>query len=157
MIPRTVTHQALLSMGSPRQEYWIVLPFPSPGDLPDPGIKPESPESARWYFITDLPGRPCHHTKLLKYYQILCLLCVCVCVCVCACCFTQLFANPGTIAHQALLSRKFSKQEYWSGFPFPTLGDLSVPRDQNCISCISCISRHHWEAQLFYNWKICTS
>ena len=38
----TVAHQALLSMGFPRQEYWIGLPFPSPGDLPDPGIKPES-------------------------------------------------------------------------------------------------------------------
>ena len=30
-------------MGFPRQEYWSVLPFPSPGDLPDPGIKPASP------------------------------------------------------------------------------------------------------------------
>ena len=30
-------------MGFPRQEYWSGLPFPSPGDLPDPGIKPESP------------------------------------------------------------------------------------------------------------------
>ena len=30
-------------MGFPRQEYWSGLPFPPPGDLPDPGIKPESP------------------------------------------------------------------------------------------------------------------
>ena len=36
-------HQASLSMGFPRQEYWSGLPFPSPGDLPDPGIKPGSP------------------------------------------------------------------------------------------------------------------
>ena len=35
--------QASLSMGFPRQEYWSGLPFPSPGDLPDPGIKPGSP------------------------------------------------------------------------------------------------------------------
>ena len=35
--------QALLSMEFPRQEYWSVLPFPSPGDLPNPGIKPRSP------------------------------------------------------------------------------------------------------------------
>ena len=34
--------QALPSMGCPRQEYWCGLPFPSPGDLPDPGIEPES-------------------------------------------------------------------------------------------------------------------
>ena len=36
-------HQAPLSMGFPRQEYWGGLPFSSPGDLPDPGIKPRSP------------------------------------------------------------------------------------------------------------------
>ena len=35
----TVVHQALLSMGFPRQEEWIGLPFPTPGDLPDPGIE----------------------------------------------------------------------------------------------------------------------
>ena len=37
--PWTVPHQASLSMGFPRQEYWSGLPFPSPGGLPDPGIK----------------------------------------------------------------------------------------------------------------------
>ena len=40
--PWTVAHQAPLSMGFSRQEYWSGLPFPSPGDLPDPGIKPRS-------------------------------------------------------------------------------------------------------------------
>ena len=43
--PRTVAFQAPLSMGFLRQEYWTELPFPSPGDLPDPGIEPASPES----------------------------------------------------------------------------------------------------------------
>ena len=38
----TVACQASLSMGFPRQEYWSGLPFASPGDLPDPGIKPVS-------------------------------------------------------------------------------------------------------------------
>ena len=38
--PCTVVHQDPLSMGLPRQEYWNRLPFPSPGDLPDPGIEP---------------------------------------------------------------------------------------------------------------------
>ena len=38
-----VAHQAPLSMGYPRQEYWNELPFPSPEDLPDPGIEPGSP------------------------------------------------------------------------------------------------------------------
>ena len=40
--PWTVAHQAPLSMGCSRQKYWSGLPFPSPGDLPDPGIKPMS-------------------------------------------------------------------------------------------------------------------
>ena len=39
----TVLNQAPLSMGFPRQEYWSGLPFPSPGDLPDPGIELGSP------------------------------------------------------------------------------------------------------------------
>ena len=38
-----IAHQALLSLGFPRQEYWSGLPLPSPKDLPDPGIKPQSP------------------------------------------------------------------------------------------------------------------
>ena len=38
--PQMVARQAPLSMGFPRQEYWSVLPFPTPGDLPDPGIEP---------------------------------------------------------------------------------------------------------------------
>ena len=43
MTPWIVAHQAPLSMGFPRQEYWSGLPFPSPGDFPDLGIKPRSP------------------------------------------------------------------------------------------------------------------
>ena len=42
MTLRTVAHQAPLSMGFSRQEYWSGLPCPSPGDLPDPGIEPVS-------------------------------------------------------------------------------------------------------------------
>ena len=41
--PWTVGRQAPLSMGFSRQEYWSGLPFPSSGDLPDPGIEPRSP------------------------------------------------------------------------------------------------------------------
>ena len=41
--PWTVAYQALPSMGFSRQECWSGLPFPSPGDLPDPGIEPRSP------------------------------------------------------------------------------------------------------------------
>ena len=41
--PWTAAYQAPPSMGFSRQEYWSGLPFPSPGDLPDPGIEPGSP------------------------------------------------------------------------------------------------------------------
>ena len=41
--PWTVAYQATRSMGFSRQKYWSGLPFPSPGDLPNPGIKPGSP------------------------------------------------------------------------------------------------------------------
>ena len=72
----SVACQALPSMGFPRQEYWNGLPFPSPGDIPNPGIEPESPalqvdsllpihyrsldggaENTKWFsFIAELPG-----------------------------------------------------------------------------------------------------
>ena len=51
-------HQAPLSMGFPRQEYWSGLPFPSPGDLPDPGITPASPALAGGLFTSEPPGKP---------------------------------------------------------------------------------------------------
>ena len=43
--PWSVAHQAPLFMEFPRQGYWSGLPFPTPGELPDPGIEPESPVS----------------------------------------------------------------------------------------------------------------
>ena len=60
MIPWTVACQAPLSMGFPRQEYWSGLPFPSPGDLPNPKIKPKSPVSpalAGGFLTTVPPGK----------------------------------------------------------------------------------------------------
>ena len=58
--PWTVAHPAILSMGFPRQEYWSWLPFPSPGDLPNPGIKPVplvSPALADGFFATQPPEK----------------------------------------------------------------------------------------------------
>ena len=55
VIPQTVARQARLSMGFPNQEYWSRLPFPSPGHLLDPGIKPESPALAGGFFTTKPP------------------------------------------------------------------------------------------------------
>ena len=56
--PWTVAHQASLSMGFPRREYWSELPGPSPGDLPDPGIEPVSPALASGFFPAESPGKP---------------------------------------------------------------------------------------------------
>ena len=59
----TTARQAPLSMKCSRQEYWSGLPFPSPGDLPDPGIKPKSLVSPSWaggFLPTTPPGKPCH-------------------------------------------------------------------------------------------------
>ena len=56
----TRAHQTPLSMEFSRQEYWSELLFPTPGDLPDPGIEPTSPVSPR-VFTTEPPGRPQGH------------------------------------------------------------------------------------------------
>ena len=79
----TVAYQAPPSMGFSRQEYWSGLPFPSPGDLPDPGIEPGSPA-----FQADaLTSEP-----EVTYLNFMSLSCV------------QLFVTPQTAAHQASLS-----------------------------------------------------
>ena len=56
--PWTVAHQAPLSMGFSRQEYWSGLPFPSPGDLPDPGIEFRSPTLQADALTSAPPGKP---------------------------------------------------------------------------------------------------
>ena len=56
--PWTIAHQAPPSMGLSKQEYWSGLPFPSPEDLPDPGIEPLSPALAGRFFTTESSGKP---------------------------------------------------------------------------------------------------
>ena len=57
MTPWTVAHQAPLSMGFPRQEFWNGLPFSSLEGLSDPGIEPTSPALADRFFSTEPPGK----------------------------------------------------------------------------------------------------
>ena len=57
-IPWTVAYQGPLSMGFSRQEYWSELPFPSPGDLPNPEIKPRSPTLRADALPSEPPGKP---------------------------------------------------------------------------------------------------
>ena len=56
--PWTVALQAPLSMGFSRQEYWSGLPFPSPGDLPNPGIEPGPPAFQADTLTSEPPGKP---------------------------------------------------------------------------------------------------
>ena len=59
--PMDCSHQVSMSMGFPRQEYWSGLPFPSPGDLSDPGIESRSPVSlalAGGFFTIKGHGKP---------------------------------------------------------------------------------------------------
>ena len=58
--------QASLSMGFSRQKYWSVLPFLSPGDLPDPGIKPRFPALQADSLLSEPPGKPSFPHTLIK-------------------------------------------------------------------------------------------
>ena len=84
------------------------FPFPSPGDLPDPGNKPRSPALQEDALPSELLGKP---REIYKGSQII---------------FSRT-EIPWTVACQAPLSMEFSRQEYWSGFPFPSPGDLPDP------------------------------
>ena len=67
--PWTVAYQDPLYMEFSRQEYWSGLPFPSPEDLPDPGIEPGSPALQEDVLPSELPGKPyvmLLHTIMLK-------------------------------------------------------------------------------------------
>ena len=66
--PRTVAYQAPQSMEFSRQEYWSGLPFPSPGDLPDPGIKPESPTLQADALPSEPPGKSLTLKKITDKY-----------------------------------------------------------------------------------------
>ena len=57
LTPWTVAHQAPPSMGFSRKEYWSGLPFPSPGDLSNPGIKPRSPALQADALTSEPPGK----------------------------------------------------------------------------------------------------
>ena len=99
-------------MGFSRQEYSSELPFPSPGDLPNPKIKPTSPALQADVFTTEPPGKPW-------------VVCVCVYAKLFQSCLT--LCDPMDCSSQAPLSMGFSRQEYWSRLPCPPLGDLPYP------------------------------
>ena len=65
--PCSVVYKVPLSMEFSRQEYWSGLPFPSPGDLPNPGIEPRSPALRADALPSEPPGKPNKLKMLLNY------------------------------------------------------------------------------------------
>ena len=107
----TVAHQAPLSMGFPRQEYWRELPCPLAGDLPHPEMEPMSlmsPILASGFFTTSTTWEALRpwcwwfNCSVVSYS----------------------FVTSWTVARQAPLSMGFSRQEYWRELPCPPPGDL---------------------------------
>ena len=80
--PWTVACQSPLSKGFPWREYWSGLPFPSPGDLPDVGIKPMSTALAGKFFTIEPPGKKMVWFKCQSEEQSSVCVCVCLCMCV---------------------------------------------------------------------------
>ena len=130
----TVACHALLSMGFSRQKCWCGLLYPSPGDLPAPGMKLVSHISCVgcWVFTisTTWEVLSVHNCSLFKpeafpflIYKVLLpqadqeIKNSCV----------QLFVTPCTVAPQVPWSMELSRQEYWSGLPFPSPGER-IPR-----------------------------
>ena len=103
--PWTVAHQAPPFMDFSRQEYWSRLPFPSPGDFPYPGIEPRSPALYADALTSEPPGKSKDDLLLLLLSRFS---------------HVWLCATPWMAAHQAPPSLGFSRQEHWSGLPFPS-------------------------------------
>ena len=133
--------QAPTSMGFSRQKYWNGLPLPTPEDLLHPGVESTSltsPPLAAGFFTTRatwkaqiIPGWLVKK-KLMVFPQGANHVYKCISwslkVKVKSLSHFLLFGTiPWTVAYQALLSMGFSRQEYWSGLPFPSPGDLPNP------------------------------
>ena len=120
-------------MGLPRQEYWSRLPFPFPGDLSNPEIKPVSPACRQIFYHWATRGDP---FRLLEFIirigrfskeSVGIFSDTSMKVKVKSLSSVQHFATPWTVAHQAPLSMGLPRQEYWSRLPFPSPGDPPDP------------------------------
>ena len=136
------THQSSLSMGLPRPEYWSGWPFPFPGGLYEPGIKPQSPVLASRFFTTELTGKP-------LYFQCKCLIfdipllgilhmseCLCVRLALLVCfvknrkmkwfCLLESLGEPAT---EKMYKKRISLRERIS----------TTPYERGLVSCLECV------------------
>ena len=116
VIPWTVARQAPLSVEFSRQEYWSELPFPSPGALPNPGIKPGSPTLQADSLPSEPPRKLSITAKSLQSCPTLC--------------DPRDHSLPGSSVHGISQARILE----WVAIPF--FRGSSRPRDWTCISCI---------------------
>ena len=137
-----------------RHKYCSGLPFPSPGDRPNPGIEPKSPALQADSLPSELPGKPQEgaeevvtsdlviHTVLPKAPSLVNLTFQCIAQSYwfsLQCVYSpwllllsrfsrvRLFVIPWTVSRQAPLSMEFSRHKYCSGLPFPSPGDRPHP------------------------------
>ena len=105
--PWTIAHQAPPSMEFSRQEYQSAWPFPSPCHLPYPGTEPTSLAllalASRFFTTSTIWEAYICMRMLLRHFS-----------------RVRLCVTPETAAHQAPPSLRFSRQEHWSGLPFPS-------------------------------------
>ena len=127
----TIAHQAPLSMGFPRQEYWSGLPFPSPGDLSNPGIKSTSPV----WRVDSLPL-----TSVLCYGKSL------SCV--------QFFATPWTIARQHPLFIRILQAGVLEWVAVPSSRGSSQPRNRTGASCFAGGFFTSWAIREAHPWGL---
>ena len=122
--PWTVACQTPLSMVFSRQEYWRGLPFPTPGDLPDPEIEPTSPESPAltagffYHWVTWEAPKMTSHEGCEYHESTSCSV-----------------LSDSVQLHD--LSMGFYRQEYWRGLPFLSPGRSSQPRNWTQVFCIA--------------------
>ena len=139
----TIAHQAPLSMGFPRQEYWSGLPFPPPGDLPDPGMQLVYPTVAFRFFTSEplVTIKPCligQFSSVTQSCPILCDPMIC--------------SMPGLPVHHQL--PEFTQTHvHWVGDAIqlshpllsPSLPALNLSQHQ---SLFKWVSSSHWVAKV---------
>ena len=121
-------------MGFSRQESWSGLPFPSPGNLPNPEIECRSLALQADSFTTEPPGKP-------PIYSCISYICVCVCVCVYALLSHVWLCNPRECSPPSSSAHGILQARILEWVVISSSRGPSWPRVQTHISCVSCIGK----------------